>query len=179
MNVTSRVLVLSHCLLNKATRWWQEGKPLERNIGLAAEIIEYALKHNIGVIQMPCPEFTFCGNPRPSRTKDEYEALPGFKEHCDRLARSVAEQLKALASMSVRPRIHVLAVIGVRRSPSCAVKSATKNICGEARVVEEKGVFMEALERHIVREGLIVEFLEFDFDHPNEVVADLKRLLTM
>ncbi|MBS7624552.1 hypothetical protein KEJ29_03105 [Candidatus Bathyarchaeota archaeon] len=177
MGMESRVLVLAHCLLNKATRWWQEGKPLERNIGLAAEIIEYALRHNIGVIQMPCPEFTFCGNPRPSRTKDEYESLPGFKEHCDRLARSVAEQLKTLTSISVRPRIYVLAIVGVRRSPSCAVRSATRKVCGEVKVVEERGVFMDALERHIAREGLNVEFLEFDFDHPQEAIIGLKRIL--
>ncbi|MEM2639471.1 MAG: hypothetical protein QW113_05585, partial [Candidatus Bathyarchaeia archaeon] len=83
MSFSSKVLVLSHCLLNKSTRWWQDGKPIERNIGLAAELVEFSLRHNVGVFQMPCPEFTFCGNPRPSRTKDEYEALPGFKEHCD------------------------------------------------------------------------------------------------
>ncbi|MEM1997828.1 MAG: 2-thiouracil desulfurase family protein [Candidatus Bathyarchaeia archaeon] len=177
MSFSSKVLVLSHCLLNKSTRWWQDGKPIERNIGLAAELVEFSLRHNVGVFQMPCPEFTFCGNPRPSRTKDEYEALPGFKEHCDSLARNVVEQLKALVYMSLKPRIQILAIIGVKRSPSCAVSNVIRMVNNEARVVEERGIFMESLMRHILKKGLSVRFLEFDFDEPCKIIADLERLL--
>jgi len=177
MNSSSRILVLSHCLLNKSTRWWQNGKPIERNIGLAKEIIEFALGHNIGIIQMPCPEFTFCGNPRPSRTKDEYEMLPGFNEHCDKLAGIVIEQLKTLIKMSKKPQIQILAIVGVRRSPSCAVNSAIKVMDDGVRSYGEKGIFTSALERKMLREGLSATFLEFDFDNPNEIVVELERLL--
>lgn len=172
-----RILMVSHCLLNKGTRWWQEGKPLERNMGLAVEIVEFASKHNFGLVQMPCPEFTFCGNPRPSRTKDEYEVLPGFKRHCKRLARLVAEQIKTMVQMGRRPRIHVLAVIGVKRSPSCAVKSAIRKINNKQLRSEEVGVFMEMLELEISRIGLRPHFLEFDFDRPTGIVEELDKLL--
>lgn len=169
-----RVLVLSHCLLNKSTRWWQEGKPFERNVGLANEIIEYILRHNVGVIQMPCPEFTFCGNPRPSRTKDEYEALLGFKEHCEKLAKIVAEQIRTLVVMSRKPRIQIMAIIGVKRSPSCAIRSAISKRNGTLHH-NEKGIFIEALEKEIdVNQS--IPFIEFDFDNPDEAIKDLKRL---
>ncbi|MCX8170591.1 MAG: hypothetical protein N3E47_01270 [Candidatus Bathyarchaeota archaeon] len=174
---SSKIMVFSHCLLNKSTRWWQNGKPIERNIGLVTEVMEFLLKHNIGVFQMPCPEFTFCGNPRPSRTKDEYEALPGFREHCDRLAKSVVEQLKAFIFMGVKPRIQILAVIGVKRSPSCAVSGVIRSIGREIRLVEEKGIFMEALIKYMLEEGLSARFLEFDFDEPHKIIVDLESLL--
>jgi predicted secreted protein len=174
-NHISKVLVVSHCLLNKSTRWWQVGKPPERNIGLAAEIIEYALKRGLGLLQMPCPEFTFCGNPRPPRTKKEYEALPGFKEYCGRLARIVADQIKAFITMSEKPRIRVVAIIGVKRSPSCAVSSAIIGKDGFQRY-DGKGIFIEVLEKEI-KESLNVPFLEFDFDNPSAVVADLEKLI--
>ncbi|MEM1607430.1 MAG: 2-thiouracil desulfurase family protein [Candidatus Bathyarchaeia archaeon] len=177
MSFSSKIIVLSHCLLNKSTRWWQDGKPVERNIGLVAEVVEFSLRHSIGVFQMPCPEFTFCGNPRPSRTKDEYEALPGFKEHCDRLARSVVEQLNNLVSMSVKPRIQILAIIGVKRSPSCAVSSVIRIVGDEARLVKEKGIFMDALMKHMLERGLSAQFLEFDFDEPHRIIADLEKLI--
>jgi predicted secreted protein len=177
MEPKSKILVLSHCLLNKGTRWWQNGKPVERNIGLAAEIVKFAIKHNIGVFQMPCPEFTFCGNPRPSRTKDEYEMLPGFREYCNNLAGIVAEQLRTLISMGKRPRFQILAIVGVKRSPSCAVNNVIRVVNGERRLVNERGFFMDALERRILKDGLNVPFLEFDFDSPHEVIADLGKIL--
>ncbi|MEM2272728.1 MAG: hypothetical protein QXX56_00755 [Candidatus Bathyarchaeia archaeon] len=174
---TSRVLVVSHCLLNKATRWWQEGKPLERNIGLAGEIVKYVLRHNIGLIQMPCPEFTFCGNPRPSRRKDEYERLLGFKEHCERLARIFAEQMRFFIAMDKNPRVYIIAIIGVKRSPSCAVNTALSMRNGMLHQ-NEKGIFIEFLERELSAYCQeIPPFLEFDFDNPGELIDALEKLI--
>lgn len=173
----SIVLMVSHCLLNKSTRWWQINKPIERNMGLVPEIVEFASKNNLGLIQMPCPEFTFCGNPRPSRTKDEYEALPGFKEHCENLARFVVEQARTLLSMGRNPSIRILAIIGVKRSPSCAINSALRKINGEIQCTNEEGIFMESLRKGLFAAGLIPHFLEFDFDRPDKIILDLKRIL--
>lgn len=172
----SKVLVVSHCLLNKSVRWWQEGKSLERNIGLANEIIQYALKHNVGLIQMPCPEFTFCGNPRPSKTKDKYEKLWGFREHCERLAKNVAEQIRNLVTMSKKPQISIVAIVGIRRSPSCAVNSAIALRNGILNQ-SEKGIFIEFLE-HELRSccQIMPLFLEYDFDNPAEAIDKLEKL---
>jgi predicted secreted protein len=176
--ITSKVLVLSHCLLNKSTRWWQNNKSIERNRGLASQLIELASMLNVGVIQMPCPEFTLCGNPRPPRTKDEYEMLPGFIEHCGKMAKLVAEQIKTLITMSEKPRIEILAVIGVKRSPSCAVNSAIRRVgCGKH--AEEEGIFMGFLRRELLRENLSPPFLEFDFDKPEEIKGDLIKVFNI
>jgi predicted secreted protein len=175
--ITSKVLILSHCLLNKSTRWWQNNKSIERNRGLATQLIEVASRFNVGVIQLPCPEFTLCGNPRPPRTKDEYEMLPGFTEHCDRMARLVAEQIKTLITMSKKPRIEILAVIGVKRSPSCAVNSAIRRVgCG--KYAEDEGIFMGFLRREMLKMNLSPSFLEFDFDEPEGIRGDLIKVFS-
>lgn len=174
---TSSVLVVSHCLLNKSVRWWQEGKPPERNIGLSSEIVQYALRRNIGLIQMPCPEFTFCGNPRPSRTKDDYERLEGFKEHCEKLAKSFAEQIIKLITMSRIPQIHIIAVVGIKRSPSCAVNSAMAVRNGKLNQ-NEKGIFIEFLERELrPYYQHMPPFLEYDFDDPAGIIEKLEKLV--
>ncbi|MEM2939116.1 MAG: hypothetical protein QXU95_02435 [Candidatus Bathyarchaeia archaeon] len=175
--IVSSVLALSHCLLNKSTRWWQNNKSIERNRGLATQLIIFVSRLNVGIIQLPCPEFTFCGNPRPPRTKDEYEMLPGFMEHCNKLARLTAEQIKTLVTIRGRPRIEILAVIGVKRSPSCAVNSAIRRICGNKHI-EEEGLFMGILRREMLRENLSPQFLEFDFDNPEEIEGDLIKLFS-
>ncbi len=177
MEPISKVLVLAHCLLNKSTRWWQDGKPIERNMGLAEQVVRFALKNKIGIVQMPCPEFTFCGNPRPSRTKDQYETLPNFKKHCERIANLVVEQLKTLTIMSRKPQIRIVAVIGIKNSPSCATNHVLRRINNEIQPSEEKGVFIEILERKMLKIGLNPPFLEFDFDSPNKIVEELNRIL--
>lgn len=175
--IVSKVLALSHCLLNKSTRWWQNDKSFERNRGMATHLIEFVSRLNVGIIQLPCPEFTHCGNPRPPRTKDEYEMLPGFIEHCNKLARLTAEQIKTLVTMSKKPSIEVLAVIGVKRSPSCAVNSAIRRICGNKHA-EEEGLFMGILRREMLRENLSPKFLEFDFDNPEGIEKDLIKMFS-
>lgn len=72
-----KVVILPHCILNRGTRWGQEGNPLERNRGLVSSVVTFLAERKIGAIQLPCPEFTFFGNPRPPATKGEYESLPG------------------------------------------------------------------------------------------------------
>ncbi len=175
--IVSKVLALSHCLLNKSIRWWQNNKSIEKNRGLATQLIEFVSRLNVGIIQLPCPEFTHCGNPRPPRTKDEYEMLPGFMEHCNKLARLTVEQIKTLVTMSRRPRIEILAVIGVKRSPSCAVNSAIRRIFSNKNV-EEEGLFIGILRREMLRENLNPQFLDFDFDNPEEIKGDLIKLFS-
>lgn len=177
MGKASKVLVVSHCLLNKSTRWWRDDKPLERNRGLATPLIEFALKHNIGFIQLPCPEFTFCGNPRPPRTKDEYEALNGFIEHCKKLAKASVKQIESLISMSRNPHIKILAVIGVKHSPSCAVNSALRKVNTD-KYVKEEGLFLGFLKREIERKGLNTSFIEFDFDEPEKIREEIAKILS-
>ncbi|MEM3041810.1 MAG: hypothetical protein QXG97_07305, partial [Nitrososphaerota archaeon] len=148
-----------------ATRWRKKGQQ-PRAEGPVKEILNYLSAHKIGVIQLPCPEVTFSGNPRPPRTKDEYERLPGFSLHCERLAKTSAEYLKALTAMFREPRIQILAIVGIVHSPTCGVRSAPRGIGGKAEYVEEKGLFFEILEKELRNLGLKIPFIEIDLDRP-------------
>lgn len=172
-----RVLVLSHCILNRATRWWQSGKPVERNRGPVGQVLEFLSAHEIGAVQLPCPEFTFLGNPRPPATKDEYEALPGFRLHCEGLAKDVARHLKALAAIGRKPKIRILAIIGVERSPSCGVSSTPRKVGGMTRYFREEGVFLEILERELEKLDLRIPFLSMDLHRRDDFCKNLSQLL--
>ena len=158
----AKVIALAHCLLNQATRWRQNNE-MPKASGPAKEVIETLFTQKIGVIQLPCPEFTFCGNPRPPRTKDEYENLPGFRQHCERLAEKSAGELKALATMGNAPRIRVLAIIGVEHSPTCSVNSAPRGVGCKAEYANEMGLFFEILGKEIEKSGLKIPFMEMGF----------------
>jgi len=171
------VLVVAHCVLNRSTRWWQKGQPIERNQGPADQTLQFLSENKVGVVQLPCPEFTFLGNPRSPATKDDYESLPGFKEHCERLALDSAKQLKTLVEMGRNPRITVLAVVGVERSPSCGIESSPRRVKGTVIYVKEKGLFFESLEKEINDLGLRIPMLEMNLHQPDELCRKLTELL--
>lgn len=172
-----KVLVLSHCILNRATRWWQEGKSLQRNRGPVSPVVGFLARRKIGAVQLPCPEFTFFGNPRPPATKGEYESLPGFRRHCGNLARESAKNLKTLIAKGTGPKIRVLAVVGIERSPSCGVEYVPRTVDGETRYVGEKGFFLELLERELERVEITVPFVGVDLHEPDNFCKKLDELL--
>ena len=172
-----RVLVVSHCILNLSTRWWQEGRPLEKNRGPVSPVVEFLSARKIGAVQLPCPEFTFLGNPRPPATKDQYESLPGFQRHCESLAKESVRNLKTLVTRAVKPKIRVLAVVGIERSPSCGVECVPRTVDGEIRYVGEKGFFLGVLERELEKLGLSVPFVGVDLHRPDDFCKKLDELL--
>jgi len=171
-----KVLVVAHCVLNRSTRWWRNGRPLEKNQGPVREILEFLAKYNIGAFQLPCPEFTAVGNPRPPATKDDYLNVTGFKEHCRRLAVKAAEQLRTLVQKSRNPRIKIMAIVGVERSPTCGVKSTPRTLNGETRFLCEKGIFLEMLEKEISKNGLKVPIIGLDMRNPKSLCRELEKL---
>jgi len=170
----ARILVLTHCILNLATRW-RLTETTAGPQGPVSQVLEFLVEKGIGSVQLPCPESTFCGNPRPPRTRDELENLPSFRHHCKGLAKTAAQQLDALIRMSQCPRIRIVAVVGIERSPSCAVSCTPRSGIGGTRFVEGKGLFMEALGKELSGFGLRVPFVGFDLREPEASVERLIR----
>ncbi|RLI09377.1 hypothetical protein DRO42_04375, partial [Candidatus Bathyarchaeota archaeon] len=68
-----KVAFVSHCILNQATRARWEGGGARRERGMLRDVVETLLSHGVGAVQMECPEFSLYGNPRPPRSKDDYD----------------------------------------------------------------------------------------------------------
>jgi len=171
------VIVLAHCILNQSTRWWTHEKPL-RDKGVVWKVLETLAKFRIGILQMPCPEFTFCGNPRPPRTKKEYESIPGFKDHCEILAAAVAKDLREIVSLSREPKIRILAIVGVERSPTCGVRKTpiSKKSNESFLYAPTKGLFLEILDRKLNDLGMNIRFIGLDLNKPENFVIAIKNL---
>ena len=171
------VLVTAHCILNRATRWWQNGKPKEEDRGPVSEILQLLSALKIDMVQLPCPEFTFCGNPRPPRTKDEYNNLPGFRLHCERLAKASALNLKDMATTGRKPGIKIPAVVGVEKSPTCGVGRTPRTVDGKRKYLREKGLFFEILEKELTSLGVDTPFVGVYLDRHAESRKRLHDLL--
>lgn len=172
-----KIIVLSHCILNRATRWWRKGKSLKGHRGMATQILELLSSFHIGVIQLPCPEFTFCGNPRPPRTVDEYMSLPGFLGHCARLADETARYLKSLIENAREPPIRIVAILGIERSPACGVECTPVGRGDEKRYERRKGIFIDLLIKSLRNLGIEIPVIGVDLDRPEDLLTIIDELI--
>ncbi len=146
-----KVIFLSHCILNQNTKV----------LGIAyrpaaiTEIVEYILEHDIGIVQMPCPEATYWGLRRWAMLKDQYD-VPKFREYCKQLAKEIVNQIVEY----VRNGYKVIAVIGCDGSPVCGVNWTNTYVSGQwggfiteetlrnppkQKLVKGSGIFIEEL----------------------------------
>lgn len=122
MQRSKKILLVSHCILNQNTVI--EGEA--RSLGAIPSALEWIYEEGLGVVQLPCPEFTFLGLERPPMTYEEYDN-DAYREHCKKILKPVIEQIMEYK----RCGYEITGVLGIQSSPSCDMK---------------RGVFMEELK---------------------------------
>ena len=137
------MILISHCILNQnaVIRGW------ERAVGAYNDVVKILLDRDIGILQMPCPEFAWQGEARPSRTKQEYDT-DQYRSHCRELAEGVAAQVREYRAHGY----HITGLIGVRESPTCDTET-------------KKGIFTEELFHIFEKEGIKVEAIDIPEDY--------------
>ncbi len=169
---SGRVVLLAHCLLNQNSVVWGLAKAPGAFPGLISLLVE----RGYGIVQLPCPETSYAGLRRWWQSVEQYDN-PGFRAHSRRILEPVVEYLEALREGGVE----VVAVIGVKGSPSCGVWETfsaewrgNPAEAGEGRRVSGRGVFMRILAQLLEERGFKVRFLEFDTSNPEESVEKIK-----
>ncbi len=171
------IVAVAHCILNQATRWFWDGGSGAWTEGFVSDFLEKLKPMGVGLYQLPCPEFNLLGNPRRPMTRDDYEALPGFVNHCRILAESVIRELKTFKELSIKPRLEILAIVGIEGSPSCGVEFTSHRISDASVRVAGRGIFMELLEKLALSEGLNTAFYGLDGRRLTESISDISHAL--
>jgi predicted secreted protein len=134
-----RVVFVAHCFLNINTRF-PEGSAFA---GTDLPVIETLLRKGVGMIQMPCPEFSCLG-----LEKDRAGMLPESElRFCYRTqAAGVVDQIEQYLDHGYE----IAGIIGMNPSPSCGVEVAKGKgkFLGRDEDISEKegpGLFIEEL----------------------------------
>ncbi len=166
-----KIVTVAHCILNQCTRWWNEGKELSK--GMLFEVVKKISEMRIGIYQLPCPEILFLGNPRIELTKDDYNAILGFREHAKKLALKVASELEELILKSRNPKIHLSGILGLSRSPNCACYTAPlKGGMSKGGM----GIFFEELIFELNKRGFSPLLFDIDLEDLKRSLVDLDKL---
>jgi predicted secreted protein len=125
-----KVVVLAHCLLNENTRYAGGAcRP-----GAVDEVVQACLEHQLGIIQMPCPEQIAWGGVLKPRLWSVLELahtqrFSRFQSlvlwlllwHTRRIYRRVATQVAQQVVDYQRSGCEVIGIVGVDGSPSCGL----------------------------------------------------------
>lgn len=156
---SKKVIFPAHCLLNQNAI--SDGTAVCP--AAFGELIQLLLDHEVGIVQMPCPEL-YClgldrgdvhGAERPvveenTRIRRAMEK-DGPRQKREALADLVAEQVQEYHKHGFQ----VLGIVGANRSPNCGVETTSDF----DREVEGRGAFMEAIAQRLEAAGISVPML--------------------
>lgn len=133
-NRSHKVAFVAHCLLNQNAKV----SGLAHHPAMIDEVVELLRLSDVGIVQMPCPEFVHFGLGRPlgNDTREQYD-IPQYREACAVLSDRITSDIKEYTTNGCT----AVCILGVEGSPSCSV-SACPSRQGQIR---SSGVFMESL----------------------------------
>lgn len=157
-------IVISHCLLNPATRVHVLGKRFK----MIKKILDFFLDKNISVIQLPCPEFTAMGYMRNPQGRMQYNNI-FFRKHCKEELENYVDMICELKENNNTP----LCYIGVQGSPTCSIywgkhkmnryKTESMEFDLEEKQEENKydyGVMTKVLDEMLKSKEIYIPYLE-------------------
>ena len=134
-------------------------------------VVQELLKHDVNLIQMPCPESQFggyeIGLDRVPKGRTSYDT-PEFRQLCEKLGSQVTQMIQALRAKN----FEIIAILGVEYSPSCAI-----NYQFEGRTVHQKGLFTEVLQKQLEQEGISIPFVGVNRRGTGPAIEELRQLL--
>jgi predicted secreted protein len=155
------LLVVSHCILNTASKVAQDESLLAEEYRLRYKLLHLAIEQEVQLLQLPCPEFILYGSRRWGHVKEQF-AHPHFRKECGKMLEPLLLQLEEYQTYP--EEFKVLGIVSVEGSPSCGYRlTCTGNWGGEIgtdkdriadiqknlRMKEEPGVFMQILQKEL------------------------------
>lgn len=168
-----RIIFVSHCILNTASKVEQDEAGLEGEYRERRRLMELVLEKDIQIVQLPCPEFQIMGSRRWGHVRDQFDN-PFFRSRCREMLEPFLLEMEEYCSRSDRFRI--LGVVSVEGSPSCGhgltcrgdwrgeveTEDRFREIRGDLKMTEEPGVFIEVLEDELRSRALDIPVLSMD-----------------
>lgn len=143
MERSKRIVFVSHCILNQNTVVYD----LARAKGAYKDIIIELMNNDIGIHQLPCPEYRYLGIKREPMTKEQYDTSE-FRT----MNKSIAEGAVNIIKEYTNNGYEVLGIIGINESPTCSI-------------IAQKGILMEELVNALKDENIDLKLIDVPTDY--------------
>ena len=117
-------------------------------------VVQMLMKHDVNIIQLPCPEASFGGYMQGLARKPQglkgYSTLE-YQSHCETISDDVIQKAVGIIERGFR----IAAFIGIENSPSCAVSHIYTN----RGMLKRRGIFFEILHKRLLENNINVPFV--------------------
>lgn len=113
MKRSKKMVILCHCILNLNAKV----RGIVNSPEMSKNLVKFLLDMDIGIIQLPCPEFTLLGEARWGQCEKQYNT-PYFRKHCKKISEQIVDQVEDYLNNNYK----VCGIIGLDGSPSCGVQ---------------------------------------------------------
>lgn len=156
---SKKVVFIAHCLLNQNSI--SDGTAIYP--AAFKDVVDFFLNADIGIVQMPCPEFCCLGLDRGNVFGADSPVVVentrirsamknnGMNMKLARLADYVVQQIKEYKKYG----FEVIGIIGANRSPNCGVETTSDNnaeVCG-------MGLFIEKIIHELLQENISIPIM--------------------
>lgn len=154
MTRKKKVIITSHCIINQNS----VVRPLARARGGFKNIILTLIENDIGIVQMPCPEFIHLGLNRTPMSKEEYNTKE-YIELCDKIASDTVIKIKEYLNNDYE----VVGLLGINQSPTCSINGV-------------KGHLMESLLEKLRVDNIMLPLIDLPTTHQEGSKQFIKEL---
>lgn len=158
---SNRAIAISGCFLHQSLM----ADKCETAPAVIKEVVNWAIKNEIGLIPWTCPETSFAGLPRKTKGIEGYRKQ-GLSETCDEIANSFSDYLQK----QIDGGISIIAIMGVSYSPAC---SAAR----QAYHANEQGLFIQALNGALARRNIEIPIFDLNRKKAPSMIDMLDRAI--
>lgn len=153
---SKKVVFIAHCLLNQNSI--SDGTAVYP--GAFKEVVEFFLNADIGIVQMPCPEFCCLGLDRGNiNGADSPVNVENTRIRTEMKKDCLNKKLTELSNYVVNQIIEyykygfdIVGIIGANRSPNCGIETTSDN----NEEINGMGLFMEKIFYRLSKENISV-----------------------
>jgi predicted secreted protein len=168
MNRSKRVVAVMHCILNQNAR--DHGAAVYA--GANTDLLPLLTRHEVGILQLPCPEMAFMGLDRArgeDQTIRDVIDTPEGHAFCRELSRHVVDAIEDYLANDYSVEAVLGGDVG---SPGCAVHHV-ESAEGRQALAAKSGVFMFELIAELHARGIDVPFKGIRDSSPKTLKEDL------
>lgn len=162
--VSQYCVFVSHCILAQTVR--AEG--CAKTPAIINRVVQFLMKHEFNIMQMPCPESIAVGIERGKHGKKWYEEK-GIRRVCKDIAEKQAIYMQKLEQAGKK----VIGIIGIEFSPACSFTRDSKS------VYRQEGIYGEELRKAMKKCGVYAKMISVHPEWKDKLDNDLKGLLEM
>lgn len=173
---SKKVIFIAHCLLNQNSI--SDGTAVYP--AAFKEVVDFFLNADIGIVQMPCPEFFCLGLDRGNIHGIDSEVVVentrirsamksgGLNVKLTNLADHVVQQIIEYKKYG----FEIVGIIGANRSPNCGVETTSDNNAE----INGMGLFVEKISYQLLQEGISIPMIGIKRD--DNIQEKLQRFMT-